>query len=299
MNYIGIDLGGTNVRVALVNEDGNVLQVVKQATEIEHGTAHVMSKIKSMIREIKGYESIKGIGLGVPGPVDTKNRCLLLSSNLPGFTNYPIAQEIEEEFNVPTFIDNDANVAGLGEATQGAGKGFDSTYYVTISTGIGGAFVNEGKVVAGKYGHAGEIGNLIIDRNRETLNHMNTGAIENEASGTALVRKGVAHFGDEVKHAGHVFDKARENNPEAIQIIKEMQYDLAVMFSMIAHVVDPAVFVIGGGVTEKEKDSFLNQMIEHFMTLVHPGMKGVQFKTAELEEPGIVGAAMLPIANLK
>ncbi len=298
MKYIGIDLGGTNVRAALVDAQGNILQVVKRATEVEKGTAHVMQTIKEMIKEIDGYESVAGIGLGVPGPVDVKNRWMLLSSNLPGFTKYPIAKEIEDTFNIPTFIDNDANVAGLGEAIQGAGKGYDSVYYVTISTGIGGAFINDGKVVSGQFGHAGEVGNLIVDRNRNKVNHLNVGAIENEASGTALTRKGKECFGEGVAHAGHVFDKAREQEPQAIALVDGMQYDLAVMFSFIGHICDPAIFVIGGGVSEKEKDSFFNQMVEHYMTLVHPGMRDVKFVSAQLAEPGIIGAAMLPVSNL-
>lgn len=297
--FIGIDLGGTNVRVAKVDEEGNVLQVVKEATEVDKGVEHVIQKIIHMIESIDGYETCKGIGMGVPGPVDTKDGKMILATNLPGFEGYPIAQRIREHFNIPAFLDNDVNVAGMGEAVLGAGKGCDIVYYVTISTGIGGALVVNQKVIAGKNGHAGEIANIIIDRNREKVNYLNVGAVENEASGTAITRKGKALFGDGmIQHAGDVFDLARKGNAQALQLCDEIAYDLAVMFSTIAHVVDPEVFVLGGGVM-KGKDLFYDKMESYYRNMIHKGMQTVVFKEAELEEPGIVGAAMLPMAYIK
>lgn len=297
--YIGVDLGGTNVRVAKVNEQGEVLQVVKEATEVNKGVEQVIQKMIHMIESIDGYEECKGIGMGVPGPVDTKNGKMILATNLPGFEGYPITERMEEHFHIPAFLDNDVNVAGMGEAVLGAGKGCDIVYYVTISTGIGGALVVNQKVVAGKNGHAGEVANIIIDRNREKVNYLNVGAVENEASGTAITRKGKALFGDEkIAHAGDVFDLARKGNAQALQLCDEVAYDIAVMFSTIAHVADPEVFVLGGGVM-KGKDVFFDKMESYYRTMIHKGMQTVVFKEAELEEPGIVGAAMLPMAYIK
>lgn len=297
--YIGVDLGGTNVRAAIVDEKGNILEMKKAATEINQGTAHVMKRIKDLIRSLDGYDKASGIGLGVPGPVDTVKKVMVLASNLPGFEGYPIAKEIEDEFNIPTYIDNDANVAGLGEAIQGAGRGCNPVYYVTISTGIGGAMIVDGKVVSGKHGHAGEIGNMIIDRNREKINHLNAGAVECEASGTGVTRKGKEVFGESIEHAGHVFDLARQNDPKALEIVDNMAYDIAMAFSFIGHVVDPELFVIGGGVMTKAKDVFFDKMEKHYRSMIHHGMQPVKFVQAELEEPGIIGAAMLPVSDGK
>lgn len=297
--FIGVDLGGTNVRVAKVDEEGTLLQVVKEPTEVNKGVEHVIQKMIHMIESIDGYEECKGIGMGVPGPVDTKNGKMILATNLPGFEGYPIAERMEEHFHIPAYLDNDVNVAGMGEAVLGAGKSCDIVYYVTISTGIGGALVVNRKVVSGKNGHAGEIANIIIDRNREKVNYLNVGAVENEASGTAITRKGKAIFGeDQIDHAGNVFDLARKGNAQALQLCDEMAYDLAVMFSTIAHVADPEVFVLGGGVM-KGKDVFFDKMEAYYRTMIHKGMQTVVFKEAELEEPGIVGAAMLPMAYNK
>ena len=297
--YIGIDLGGTNVRVAKVSEKGDIIQMIKESTEIDQGVDHVMNKIIHMIEGIDDYQRVKGIGMGVPGPVETKTGTMLLASNLAGFEGYCIKDPIEKYFNIPTFVDNDANVAGLGEATQGAGIGCKTCYYVTISTGIGGALIHNGQVISGKHGHAGEIGNLIIDRNREKLaNQLNKGAVENEASGTAITRKGKVLFGDSIEHAGHVFNLARQGNPQALELVDNMAYDLAVMFSLIGHVVDPDMFIIGGGVMTKARDVFFDKMVAYYKTLVHKKMVDVQFCEAVLEEPGIIGAAMLPLSHI-
>ncbi len=294
--FIGVDLGGTNVRAAKVDEQGQLLQVVKEATEIDKGVDHVIHKIISMIESIDGYKECEGIGMGVPGPVDTKNGKMMLASFLPGFEGYPLVKQFREHFQMPVYMDNDVNVACMGEAMLGAGKNHDSVYYVTLSTGVGGALVIDKRVVSGAHGFAGEIGNVIIDRNREDISHLNVGAVENEASGTAITRKGKEVFGDDrIVHAGDVFDLAREENPQAIFLCEEATYDLAQLFSIIAHICDPEVFVLGGGLM-KGKDVFLDHLIDQFKKLVHEGMRAVEFKEAQLEEPGIVGAAMLVMA---
>ncbi len=294
--FIGVDLGGTNVRAAKVDEQGQLLQVVKEATEIDKGVDHVIHKIISMIESIDGYKECEGIGMGVPGPVDTKNGKMMLASFLPGFEGYPLVKHFREHFQMPVYMDNDVNVACMGEAMLGAGKNHDSVYYVTLSTGVGGALVIDKRVVSGAHGFAGEIGNVIIDRNREDISHLNVGAVENEASGTAITRKGKEVFGDDrIDPPGDVFDLAREKNPQAISLCEEATYDLAQLFSIIAHICDPEVFVLGGGLM-KGKDVFLDHLIDQFKKLVHEGMRAVEFKEAQLEEPGIVGAAMLVMA---
>lgn len=294
---IGIDLGGTNVRVAKITENGEVLQEIKSPSYGMEGPEKVTSNIIELVKQIDDYQSCIGIGIGVPGPVDTVNRVMKLSSNLKGFVDYPLAQKLEEATGLPTFMDNDANVAGLVEARVGAGKGYPIVYYVTISTGIGGALVVDGKVISGRRGYAGEIGNLIIDPYREPFNNLNAGASESEASGRALTRKGQAVFGeDKINHAGDVFALYDQKDPEAIKLVDQMTTDLAVLFSHISLITDPHMFVIGGGMT-KSKEYWWDTMIEKFQQRVHGGMRDVIFTEAQLSEPGIVGAAMLPISH--
>lgn len=293
---VGIDLGGTNVRVAKVSEDGQVLQVVSAPSHAQEGTAAVMANLKSLISKIEGLKECTGIGIGVPGPVDTIHGVMTMATNLPGFENYPMAKEIEETFGLPTYVDNDANVAGLAEALVGAGKGYPVVYYVTHSTGVGGALVVDGKVVSGRTGYAGEVGNIILTREGEKINHLNIGAAENLFSGVALVKEAKAKLDPTIESAKSIFDLAHEGNVEAIAIIDRMAFNFASMLSAIAHVCDPHIFVIGGGVSKAHKDYF-DKLVTYYNGLVHVGMRNPNLVRASLSEPGIIGAAMLPISH--
>ncbi len=292
---IGIDLGGTNVRVAKVNEDGEILQLESAPSYALEGTKKVMDNLKSLIRKIDKTDVV-GIGIGVPGPVDVRRGVMTMATNLPGFEEYPMALEIENEFKLPTYVDNDANVAGLAEALVGAGKGQPIVYYVTHSTGVGGALVVDGKLVSGRAGYAGEVGNIILTRDGEKQNHLNIGAAENLFSGTALVKEAQAKLDPSITSAKAIFDKANAGDKVAQDVIDAMAFNFASLLSAIAHVVDPHVFVIGGGVS-KSKDYYFEKMTNFYNGLVHVGMRNPLIKRAELSEPGIVGAAMLPISH--
>ena len=293
---IGIDLGGTNVRVAKVSEDGTILQIESAPSYAHDGPQKVMENVKSLISKIDGLHDCVGIGIGVPGPVDTIKGVMTMATNLPGFENYPMAQEIQETFKLPTYVDNDANVAGLAEALVGAGKGQKTIYYVTHSTGVGGALVVDGKVVSGRTGYAGEVGNIILTRDGEKINHLNVGAAENLFSGTALVKEAKAKLDPSIESAKVIFDRASQGDKVAQKIIDDMAYNFAQMLSTIAHVCDPHMFVIGGGVS-KSQAFYFDKLKENYNTLVHVGMRNPNLVRASLSEPGIIGAAMLPISH--
>lgn len=301
--YIGIDLGGTNVRTLLVDEQGTSYSEVKGPTEADKGPDYVAEKIIKQIETLDltacgGLKNVEGIGIGVPGPVDTVHGVMVMATNLPGFENYPICEKLTAKFGLPAFIDNDANVAGLAEAVLGAGKGYPIVYYVTVSTGIGGALVVDGKLVSGGRGHAGEIGNIIVKPNGYKFGGLNPGAAEGETSGTAITRKGKAIFGDTVRHAGDVFELAAKGDAQAKAIADESIDLLSTMFADIAHVVDPYVFVVGGGVM-KSKEYFMPQLEEAFNSKIHVGMRGhIKFLAPEIEDCGAIGAAMLPMSRL-
>ncbi len=295
---IGIDLGGTNVRVAKVTVDGKILQEFKSPSYAQEGPEKVTSNIISLIKKIDGIKDCVGIGIGVPGPVDTIANIMKMSTNLKGFTNYPLGDILEKEFGIPCYLDNDANVAGLAEALLGAGRGEKVVYFITHSTGIGGALVVGGQVISGKNGYAGEVGNIIVTREGEKINHLNVGAVENLASGLALIKAAQTKIDPKIDSAYELFKLAKENHPVALEIIDRMAFDFASMCSAIGHVVDPAVFVIGGGVSQSHEQYF-PLIKKYYQGLVHTGMRDVEFKLAELDEPGILGAAMLPISHGK
>ncbi|HZJ87037.1 MAG TPA: ROK family protein, partial [Erysipelothrix sp.] len=149
---------------------------------------------------------------------------------------------------------------------------------------------------SGRYGYAGEIANIIVDRNRPKLNHLNPGAVENWASGTAIVQQAQQEISSDIESALTVFNLANEGNTKAQKIIDDMVIDFASMLSTIAHVVEPYMFVIGGGVSKSHK-FYLDRVIEEFKNRVHPGMRHTKFELAKLEEPGVIGAAMLCTMN--
>ena len=137
---IGVDLGGTNIRVGLVTESGQIIEEYKEKTEAHLGNSQIVEKIVSMIKKIDGYEDVKGIGIGSPGFIDMEKGVVISASNI-GFKNYPLKQELQKHFNLPIVIANDANVAALAEAILGAGRGKKIVQYITISTGVGGGLV--------------------------------------------------------------------------------------------------------------------------------------------------------------
>ena len=291
--YIGVDLGGTNVRAAIVDEDGKVLIQKKSPSYAQEGKEKVMDTIINLIKSLPDYESCSGIGVGVPGPCDEKTGSMVLATNLPGFEGYSIANKIEETFHMPSFIDNDANVAALAEALVGAGKGKKVVYYVTLSTGIGGGLVINGECISGKHGFTGEIANIIIDRNRSKVNYLAVGAIENEASGTAITRKANEKASKKYKHAGEVFEDAHNGDLIAKEIVDNVARDLAQLFATIACVCDPDIFILGGGMMQSS-DLFLPSVIEKFKEISHTQLHDDEFVLASFEEPGVIGAAMLP-----
>lgn len=294
--YIGIDLGGTNVRVALVTEKGEILEEVKRTSQSDLGPVKVLDNILNMVDALEHKDEAVAVGVGIPGPVDQEKGCITIATNLKDFEYFPVVEYLKQRLHLPVYMDNDANVAGLAEALVGSGKGEKVVYYITHSTGIGGALVVNGQVVSGRYGYAGEVANIIVDRYRPKLNHLNAGAVENWASGTAMVIQGQEKISKEITSAKQVFDLAEEGHEVAKEIIDSMMTDFAMMLSIISHVCDPNVYVLGGGVT-KSKDHYLDEVVKRYKQMVHKGMRDTKFELASLEEPGVIGAAMLCYMN--
>ena len=295
--FIAVDLGGTNIRAALVQEDGKILEVKKDRTEANLGKEHVMEKMENLISSLKDYENAEGIGLGIPGPTDTVNGKIIISNNLPDLVGYPIADRIRNHFNKPTFMANDVKVAGIAEALLGEGKGKNNLYYLTISTGVAGAMILDGKVLSGFHGHGGEIGNAIIDPSREPINGLNPGAAESWVSGPAIVREANKACNQQFKHAGQVFEAAK-TDPNANAVIENFKNDLAILLANVCFVCDPEMILIQGGVM-KSGESFLNDVQERMRNLLFPGMRETTLANATIDEPGLVGAAMLAKSQME
>ena len=298
--YIGIDLGGTNVRVAKVDDNGNILQDVISPSLSDKGPEKIENNITDLLGQFD-LSDVSAIGLAIPGPVDSEKNVITLATNIPGCENYPFADNIQKKTNIPVFLDNDANVAGLAEAVLGSGKGYKVVYYVTHSTGIGGALIINGKVLSGHKGYAGEIANVIVDpdaKRYDYYKHLNVGSVESIASGHAISMIGKEVIGDDVNSARKVFVLASEGNETAKAIIDKMAKDLATCLSAIAAICAPDCFVIGGGCSHSSV-LYFDELIEYYKSMVHENMKDVPILKASLSEPGVIGAAMMGRSHLQ
>ena len=292
--YVGIDLGGTNVRVAKINEKGEILKDVIRPSYGLNGPQKIESNIMDILR-LFDLSDVEGIGLAIPGPCDPETNTITQATNIPGCENYPFAANIEKEFGVKVYLDNDANVAGLAEAVFGAGRGYRTIYYLTHSTGIGGALIIDQKIMQGHKGYCGEVANVIVDPDAKQFPnyaHLNRGGVETVASGTAIGLVGKEVFGDKITGARDVFQLAKEGNGNALNIIDKMCKDFATCLADISAIVAPDAFVIGGGCSHSS-DVYFDKLREYFKTMAHAGMADVPILKAELEEPGVLGAAMI------
>lgn len=248
MKYIvGIDIGGTNVRAALLDEERNILDKIKIQNEVDKGPEYNLDKIIDHINTNWKSKGIKGIGIGCPGPLDIKNGKILKAPNLKGWDNFCVKGYIEEKTSLKTEINNDANVAGLAEAAVGSAKGAESVFYITVSTGVGGALIINNKIVNGANSSAGEICNLIINEDKYSHSGLVQGGLEGQCSGPNIARKASNILGRKLE-TPEVFELYKSNNEEIKKLVDELCDNLAKGITNIIAVVDPEVIVLGGSV---------------------------------------------------
>jgi glucokinase len=265
---IGVDLGGTRVRASLMTTEGTVLARISRATEAKQGLDHVLSNIESVINTVKGSYStdeIIGIGIGSPGPLNSKTGVVFCPPNLPGWTNVPLRDILEQRTGLPTFVGNDANLAALGEYTFGAAKNYRYAVYITISTGIGAGIIEDGRLLEGAKGAAGEVGHMTIDVNGPVCNCGNIGCWEVMASGTAIGRRAREFLASSnepslmrelcagnlaLVNAEIVEQAARQGDAVAKQQLQETARYLGAGVTNVLHLYNPEIVVIGGGVAQ-------------------------------------------------
>lgn len=295
--YMGVDLGGTNLRIGVTDDNGQLLKEKQVPTNASAGYKSIIGRMIEIIKEFQKDFKIKSIGIGSPGPLNPFEGIILSPPNLPGWDKVPLTDFVEGEVGVPTILANDADAAALGEALFGAGKGKESSFYITVSTGVGGGYVLNNKVVQGEHGYGAEIGNMIIKPNGPKHANMNAGSLEALASGTAIGREGKKRLGVE-GGAEDVFSLVEEGNQAAIVIIDEAIDALAIGIANLVHTVDPSVFILGGGVVNAQGMilPLLRKKVDEY---VYEGLRGkVSIEPAKLGgKAGLIGAAMLGIGH--
>lgn len=293
MKYaLGIDVGGTNIRIAIVDDSGNLYNVIKEKTtanSIESLKGQIISLIKRI--DCSSYK-IEGVGIGVPGPVKADGTVIYIP-NLNISDSFNLKEMIEKEVDLPVHVGNDANVAGLAEATVGNGKGYGVVQYLTLSTGIGGGLVINNKMIVGSNGLAQEVGTMVIKNGgRAPSKFKPKGCIEGEASGTALTQKAI-ELGLDCKNAGDVFLLASQGNKIALKIKHDFIRDIAGFIGSIVAYMEPDIFVLGGGLM-KSKEYFFDELVKTIDDYVYETLKGhVKVVCAKYDQDcGIIGAAM-------
>lgn len=290
--WIGVDLGGTNMRAGLVDGTGAVLRERKEATEAQKGADYVIRKLTSLIEKTSSDYDIQGIGIGMPGPLNPYKGIVMNPVNLPGWDNIPLGNRLAEHFKVPCFIDNDCNVAALAEAAAGAGRGYAIVFYITVSTGVGGGLCINRRIISGATGNAGEIANIIVGPDTAKHSFLNPGSLEGMASGVSILRM-AEEQGIKAEKAHEVFRLAEAGNEAAKKITEAAIDSLARGMAAIAHVVDPHIFVLGGGVS-LSVPGFIERVKNSFEQYIYKVMRGrIEVKPAELPDPGIVGAVLM------
>lgn len=292
MAYIvGVDIGGTNIRAALLDEKRNILEKIKIKNEVENGPEYNLSKIINHIKDKWAIKDVKGIGIGCPGPLNIKTGVILRAPNLRGWDNFNVKKYFEENTSLKTEVNNDANVAGLAEAMIGSAKGAESVFYITVSTGVGGALIINNQIINGANSFAGEICNLIINEDKYSHSGLVIGGLEGQCSGPNISRIVSERLGRKID-TPEVFDLYKNNNSEVLEIIDNLCENLSKGISNIISVVDPEVIVLGGSVIlynpniieiikEKVKEKVINK-------------DAVDIRIAEIgDDAGLRGAGFL------
>ncbi len=306
---IGIDIGGTTVKLGLFTVDGELLDKWEVVTRKEEDGKYILEDVAASIKTVLGEKEIEiqdvvGVGMGVPGPV-LPNGYVEVCVNL-GWRNKNPQTELSNLLNgILVKSGNDANVAALGEMWQGGGKGYTDIVMVTLGTGVGGGVIIDEKIIAGKHGLGGEIGHIHVrDEEWEHCNCGGVGCLEQIASATGIAREArrkmetsdapssMRKYGEAIT-AKNVLDEAKDGDVMALEVVEIVSRYLGLMLAQVAMTVDPEMFVIGGGVSRAGQ--FLIEKIEKYYDYYSPisQNKGKIGLALLGNDAGIYGAARL------
>lgn len=291
MYTAGIDIGGTNTRIALIDEAYEIIERKQFPTDVNNPQA-TLQKIQEAVQ---GFSvAIAGVGLSCPGPLDLKQGIILDTPNLKGgWHGLAVSKELSARLKVPVFLENDANLACLAEAVLGQGKDYSYVQFLTISTGLGSGLVIDKKIYQGAHGYAHEIANIPLWRNGPSHGSIYPGGVEAICSGTAITTRAV-NAGLDVQHAGDVYSLACSQNQTAIDIMEDAKEYLANTIAIIYAFVDPEIVILGGSVAIKIP-GFVEDVEQRVKTKVYPNIRPLVkvVKTNLSEDSGLLGAACL------
>jgi glucokinase len=262
---IGVDLGGTNLRIAAVSGHGKLIEKLTLGTQVSLGRDHVLDEMCAAIRQLSekygASGNLLGVGIGVPGIIHLATGRIYESPNLPGWADSPVRDEIEKRLGARVFLENDANAAALGEKWLGAGRDVPHLVMITLGTGVGGGIVLNGSVWHGMNGMAGELGHITVDPDGPLCGCGNYGCVEAISSATAIVRMAkeaiasgkapgleVASHSDPEFSSKSIYNLAIQGDEEARRIYQRVGWALGIMIAGLVNALNLNMYVIGGGV---------------------------------------------------
>ncbi len=305
-HYIGVDLGGTNLRAAVVDQNRVVLSRVEIPSEAGRGSAAVIDKLVACTldaAEKAGFtpNDIEAVGIGVPGPIDQKRGIVHSAPNMAGWNNVPLGAIMSERTGITAYIENDANCAGWGEFVAGAGRGANTMVMVTLGTGVGGAIIIDKKLHTGRDGAAGELGHVCIVDGGRPCGCGARGCVEAYASATAVVARFKELLDDgwrsplakkrDFLTCCDVFTAAGEGDPVAVRIVEQTGHYLGVMASAVAELLNPERCIVAGGMIQAGEGLFAAIRNACLTRNNHPGRTMEIIPAALGGNAGLVGAA--------
>ncbi|HMO50239.1 MAG TPA: ROK family protein [Kiritimatiellia bacterium] len=306
---VGVDFGGTSVKIALVDDRGNLLAQERIITEHVKDRSEWLDAVCRAINAIKGERTICGVGVGVPGFVDYDRGYIYDLANVPGWTGVPLADLLEERLHLPVRIDNDVNAMALGECTFGAGRTFQHAVFVTLGTGVGGALLIHNQLYRGAHSMAGEIGHVSIDMNGR-VSPQGKGGLEQYVGNRRIIERAVEALeagrasmiddlcqGDRFAISPKIIKEAAvKGDALALEILDFVTDCIATAFASIAYILQPQAFIVGGGVAQ-DADLLFELLRKHLAERLSPHFfKKLEIKTAELgPDAGMIGCATLAL----
>lgn len=292
MKRVGIDIGGTQLRVAIFDEQNEILSVEKFSNELSTPPAESCQPLIDFINDNKEHYQFNSVGIGAPGPLNLRLGRIVNPPNLPSWWNFDIVRHFEDATGVKTSLNNDANIAGLAEAVHGAGRGYESVFFIGMSTGVGGAYVVDQKIVEGANSMTAEIWNMPVSFDTyKRHDDVNPGSLNETCSGSAIARMGTEIAGRAVS-SKEVFDLAQAGDSAMSELLDSVVNNMARGIAIISAVVDPEIFVIGGSVALHNP-----WLLPRIQDVADPMVLAPKFLRIRLarygDDAGLLGASLL------
>lgn len=293
VNTLGIDIGGSRIRAAVLSPDGVILTRAEGITPARASADRVVQVVAEVVAQVTaGHapDSLIGAGVCAPGPLDSEQGLALSTPTIDGFRDYPLRDRIAAAIGLRTLLDHDGQAAAFGEWQFGAGRGVANMVYVTVSTGIGGGAVVDGRLQRGRRGMAAHVGHMTVTPDGPVCNCGNRGCWEAVAAGPAfaLVAQGAG-----LSDGAAAFAAARAGDERALEVVAAQARWLAIGIVNLIHIYSPDIVVLGGGVTaglDLMQDGLLQGIAQRAM----PPFRGVPVVRANLaDNAGLLGAAAL------